>query len=326
MMNKLVSVIIPVYNVEKYLEQCLDSVINQTYQNLQIILVDDGSTDGCPQICEQYAAKDPRVEVIHRKNGGLTAARNTGLTAVKGEYIGFVDSDDWIHPEMYRHLVEILEKTDADISTVEVEKTTGEISTVQEPVEVKVLSQQEFAKVFFKIGSQKIVYYVWNRLYKKELLEPEHFEEKFSIGEDVVASYKAWTKAEKIAVSNQLMYYYRQKTGMTSTFNSKYFQLLDVWNSVAQLTVDRKTGYDEYVKINQERIYFTLLMELALSGEYRNSLYQNRVDELLICLKKVKNDLLKADISKSRKMMIVLFCMNYYLCAAILSRVKGLKK
>ena len=325
-MNKLVSVIIPVYNVEKYLEQCLDSVLNQTYQNLQIILVDDGSTDRCPQICDQYAAMEQRVEVIQRKNGGLTVARNTGLTAVKGEYIGFVDSDDWIHPEMYRHLVEILEKTDADISTVEVVKTTGEIQPVHEPVAVKVLSQQEFAKVFFKIGSQKIVYYVWNRLYKKELLEPDHFEERFSIGEDVVASYKAWTKAEKIAESNQPMYYYRQKTGMTSTFSPKYFQLLDVWNSVAQLTADRRTGYDGYVKTNQERIYFTLLMELALSGEYRNNLYQTKVNELLLDLKRVKKDLLRADISKSRKIMIALFCVNYRVCAAILSRVKGLRK
>ena len=325
-MNKLVSVIIPVYNVEKYLEQCLNSVLNQTYQNLQIILVDDGSTDRCPQICEQYAARDQRVEVIHRKNGGLTAARNTGLVAAKGDYIGFVDSDDWIHPEMYQHLVEILEKTDSDISTVEIIKTTGEIPAAQVPVSVKVLSQQEFARIFFKIGSQKIVYYVWNRLYKKELLEPNHFEERFSIGEDVVASYKAWMKAEKIAVSNQPMYYYRQKTGMTSAFSPKYFQLLDVWNSVSQLTQDRETGYDEYVKINQERIYFTLLMELALSGEYRNSSYQTKVHELLFDLKRVRKDLLKADISTNRKIMIEAFCVNYRICAAVLSKVKGLRK
>ena len=325
-MDKLVSVIIPVYNMERYLKQCLDSVLNQTYQKLQIILVDDGSTDRCPQICEQYAAMDQRVEVIHRKNGGLTAARNTGLAAVKGEYIGFVDSDDWIHPEMYQHLVEILEKTDSDISTVEIIKTTGEIPTVRESTSVKVLSQKEFAKVFFKIGSQKIVYYVCNRLYKKFLLEADHFEERFSIGEDVVASYKIWTKADKIAMSDQIMYYYRQETGMTSSFNSKYFQLLEVWNTVGQLTISRNTGYDEYVRINQNRIYFTLLMELALSGEYKTPAYQERVDELLKKLKSVKAELLKVDISISRKIMIQAFCIDYEGCATILSKIKGLRK
>ena len=205
----MISIIIPVYNVEKYLKQCLDSVIKQSYKNLQIILVDDGSTDHSPAICDEYAEMDQRIQVIHQNNHGLPAARNRGLEYVKGEYIGFVDSDDWIHVDMYRHLVEILESNDADISTVECLKTSGKLENREDKINVQVLTRDQFARVFFKIGSQKIVYYVWNRLYRRKIFKLNHFAEEFSVGEDVVASYKALIQANKIAVSNQKMYYYR---------------------------------------------------------------------------------------------------------------------
>ena len=96
-----ISVIVPVYKVEPYLRKCLDSIVNQTYRNLQIILVDDGSPDNCGKICDEYAARDRRIEVIHQENGGISAARNAGLNLADGDYIGWVDSDDWIEPEMY---------------------------------------------------------------------------------------------------------------------------------------------------------------------------------------------------------------------------------
>ena len=103
-MQPLISVIIPVYKVELYLRECIDSVLAQTYQNLEVILVDDGSPDQCGSICEQYAEKDNRVCVIHKENGGLSDARNAGIDVAKGEYIGFVDSDDWVAPDMYECL------------------------------------------------------------------------------------------------------------------------------------------------------------------------------------------------------------------------------
>ena len=103
-MEPLISVIVPVYKVELYLRQCVDSLLAQTYSNLEIILVDDGSPDGCPAICDEYARKDSRVRVIHKPNGGLSDARNVGLDAARGEYIGFIDSDDWVMPDMYEYL------------------------------------------------------------------------------------------------------------------------------------------------------------------------------------------------------------------------------
>ena len=108
-----VSVIVPVYKVAAYLPRCVDSILAQTWRNLEIILVDDGSPDECGSICDVYAEKDPRIRVIHKENGGLSSARNAGLDTASGEYIGFVDSDDWIEPEMYARMLALMEKYDA---------------------------------------------------------------------------------------------------------------------------------------------------------------------------------------------------------------------
>ena len=105
MKSDLISVVVPVYKVEKYLDECVQSIVNQTHRNLEIILVDDGSPDRCPQLCDEWAEKDSRIRVIHQKNGGLSAARNAGLDVAKGDYIGFVDSDDYIAPDMYEQLL-----------------------------------------------------------------------------------------------------------------------------------------------------------------------------------------------------------------------------
>ena len=114
-MHELISIVIPVYNVEKYLKQCLDSIINQTYTNLEIILVDDGSTDNSGTICDYYSKIDKRIRVIHKKNEGQSIARNIGIKVSNGKYIGFLDSDDWVEQDMYRFLIENIEKYNADI-------------------------------------------------------------------------------------------------------------------------------------------------------------------------------------------------------------------
>ena len=108
----MLSVIVPVYNVEAYLPRCVDSILAQSYSNLEVILVDDGAKDASGAICDAYAAKDPRVKVIHKENGGLSSARNAGLDIALGEYIAFVDSDDWIEPDAYQHLLEVMERYD----------------------------------------------------------------------------------------------------------------------------------------------------------------------------------------------------------------------
>ena len=126
-----VSVIVPVYKVAAYLPRCVDSILAQTWRNLEIILVDDGSPDECGSICDVYAEKDPRIRVIHKENGGLSSARNAGLDTASGEYIGFVDSDDWIEPEMYARMLALMEKYDAKMvcaGRYDVDGRTGERS------------------------------------------------------------------------------------------------------------------------------------------------------------------------------------------------------
>lgn len=126
----IVSVIVPVYKTEKFLAQCLDSICRQTYSGLEIILVDDGSPDNCPTICDEYAARDHRIKVIHKKNGGVSAARNKGLEEASGEYITFVDSDDWIEPEMYEKMMTIAMKYDCDVVMCDCRKESASVSNL----------------------------------------------------------------------------------------------------------------------------------------------------------------------------------------------------
>ena len=149
MENTLVSIVIPVYNVEKYLRKCIESVLNQTYKNIQIILVNDGSTDNSPALCDEYKQMYDKVEVIHKSNGGLPDARNAGLKRAKGEYVGFIDSDDWIEPNMVEHLLHNIIEYDADISSVELQKVQEETELEQKPCKIECFSQEEYAKKLF---------------------------------------------------------------------------------------------------------------------------------------------------------------------------------
>ena len=166
----LISVIIPVYNVEKYIGRCLESVVNQTYKNLEIILVESASTDESGLICDRYAKSDSRIKVIHQKERkGLSNARNEGLVYAHGEYVGFVDSDDVISLDMFEIMYVCIIKEDADISYVQVErfKTDNFKDSTGQPYKYSVLSRDEFARKFFRIGSNETSHYVWNKLYTK---------------------------------------------------------------------------------------------------------------------------------------------------------------
>ena len=145
-MQDLISVIVPVYKVEKYLKRCVDSILAQTYPCLEVILVDDGSPDGCPAICDEYAREDRRVRVIHKENGGLSDARNAGIDAAKGKFLGFVDSDDYVHPRFYELLLQALKEEGADIAGCDVKKVckTEKIEEKeQQPIQRTVYSGRE---------------------------------------------------------------------------------------------------------------------------------------------------------------------------------------
>lgn len=207
-----ISIIIPVYKVEQYLDQCISSIVNQTYTNMDIILVDDGSPDNCPAMCDAWAEKDSRIRVIHKTNGGLSDARNAGMAASTGELMAFVDSDDWIAPDMYEHLYQRLTEDGSDIAACGVQmvwedKTPSRMLTRDGSC---VLNQEEAMRAIIEESWLKQP--VWYKLYKTELVR----DILFPVGkyhEDVFWSYQAVGRAQKVSVSNYVGYYYLQRGG-----------------------------------------------------------------------------------------------------------------
>ncbi len=206
MNNKLISIIVPIYKVEKYLTKCVDSILEQTYKNIEVILVDDGSPDKCGEICDNYAKKDNRVKVIHKKNGGLSDARNSALKIAKGEYIGFVDSDDYIAKDMYETLYDLSERYKADISIVSFYELIGDrIIDVKDSNEVEIFDKIEGMKQLLE--DSKIQSYAWNKLFKRNLLENIEFPTGRTF-EDIATTFLLFEKCNTIVRKETPKYYY----------------------------------------------------------------------------------------------------------------------
>ena len=204
----LITIVIPVYKVEKYLEKSINSVINQTYQNLEIILVDDGSPDNCPQICEKYAKKDNRIKVIHKENGGLSDARNAGIDIAKGKYITFIDSDDYVTDDYVEYMYNLIKQYNTKMSTCEtqvvnIEKDCNIENNFKENIEV--LSKRDlFYKILF---AQKSDVSAYSKLYETSLFDDIRYP-KGVVYEDTATTYKLIEKCEKIATGNKKCYFY----------------------------------------------------------------------------------------------------------------------
>ena len=212
MEQPLISVIVPVYKVEPYLDKCISSIVNQTYKNLEIILANDGSPDNCPAMCDAWAEKDSRIRVIHKTNGGLSDARNTGMAVATGELMTFVDSDDWIAPDMYEHLYQRLTEDDSDIAACGVQmvwenKTPSHMLTRDGNC---VLNQEEAMRA--TIEESWLKQPVWYKLYKTALVRDILFP-KGKYHEDVFWSYQAVGRAQRVSVSDHIGYYYLQRGG-----------------------------------------------------------------------------------------------------------------
>ena len=208
----LISVIVPVYKVEPYLDRCVQSIVNQSYRNMEIILVDDGSTDACPAMCDAWAVKEPRIRVIHKENGGLSEARNAGMAVATGEYISYIDSDDWIAPEMLERLVAAMERDDSDIAacTVEMVWADGTPSRLLTVKKNRVLEGQDADKALLEESLLKQP--VWYKLYRRFIAE----DLPFPVGkfhEDVFWSYQAVRRARRVSVIDYVGYFYFQRQG-----------------------------------------------------------------------------------------------------------------
>jgi glycosyltransferase involved in cell wall biosynthesis len=220
------SVIVPVYNVEPYLERCLDSILNQTYRVGEIICVDDGSTDGCLEILQTYAAKDARIKVIHKENGGLVSARKAGLRASHGMYIAYVDSDDWIECDMYEKLMDEMRRNRADIVTSGRIRDYQTASVIEgeelspgiyegEKLRTELLANIWDIEHFFKI---MIAQPLWGKIFTRELLFPEQLrvDDMISVGEDTACYFPCLMKAKKVVVTGKNLYHYCVRKGSIS--------------------------------------------------------------------------------------------------------------
>lgn len=205
-----ISIIVPIYKVERYLRECLDSILAQTFGDWECILVDDGSPDGCPQICDEYAARDPRFRVIHRANGGVAAARNSGLRAARGEYIGFVDPDDWIAPQLFERLLRLITEYGTDMVQVGFWKEYAGYSTPKPLVEsIRVLGRKEIVREL--VFDKRIQSYLWNKLFRRKTINPDFSEGR--VFEDM-AILNHWVRDIRSAVlAPDLLYHYRMRKG-----------------------------------------------------------------------------------------------------------------
>ena len=246
-----ISVIVPIYKTEKYLDKCIESIVNQTYTDIEIILVDDGSPDNCPIMCDEWAKKDERIKVIHKENGGLSDARNAGIDIASGEYIGFVDGDDCILPTMYEKLYSAIEANEADLSIcgylyVDEELHQLEASEYSSPMKNEVLDS--YGAMQRLCTEDKYWYYTTsvNRLYRKYLFDEIRFP-KGVLHEDEYTSHRFYNACKTVVCIEDCLYLYVQRSNSitTSTYNIRRLDALEACLDRYRLCKDK---YPEFAK------------------------------------------------------------------------------
>ena len=282
-MNDLISVIVPIYKVEKYLKKCIDSIITQTYKNLEIILVDDGSPDNCGKICDEYAKQDNRIKVIHKENGGLSDARNKGIDISSGKYLTFVDSDDFIHPECCEKMLknmgesQILQVSMCSVTPLR----TININRISD--KINIYGMQEIINIYY--GEKKIITpMACGKLYKRELFSHIRFP-KGRIFEDASVVHKILENCNQISLIPDSLYYWREnKNSITHIFNRQF--------------------YVDSIKMCQEQAEYYLKKNPQLGKKLYKSLFENYIQicvEIFATKHSAKVDILtmlKNDINK----------------------------
>lgn len=256
--SDLISIIVPIYKVEKYIEKCIKSIVDQSYQNLEIILVDDGSPDKCPDICDKWAKIDDRIKVIHKVNGGLSDARNVGFTLSTGKYIGFVDSDDYIEKNMYEKLYVALKSENADLAICNLEKVQedGNVLSMKSPIKNETCDNVQYLS---KLASPSIPgwYYVtvWNKLYRREILEEIKFPVN-KIHEDEFVIHEIIYKCKKIVSIDEKLYKYVQRNGSIMSTIPKVNTLDAVEAICARIQFFEENRLDELLEDTIKRLKY----------------------------------------------------------------------
>lgn len=303
--GELISVIVPIYKVEPYIRKCVESILCQTYRNLEIILVDDGSPDRCGEICEEYAKKDNRVRVIHQKNQGLSGARNTGLDAALGKYIGFVDSDDFIADTMYEKLYHLAKKYQSQIAICGryYEFENGKrVKRYKEKMEVKCYSNKDAIVAMNSYSTFDMA--AWDKLYEKNLWK----EMRFPVGklsEDFFVMYQLLDHAERVVYTPEPLYFYRQRQDSISRNKKINFDFIEAarnqMNYLCKKYPDlEKTARTAYASANLTVYNFHLKNKVSCPKDRKQTMKQQVKENLSYVME-------NKDISAIKKMQTWLF-------------------
>lgn len=250
----MISIIIPIYNGQKYISKCLESIQKQTYSDLEIILINDGSLDNSGKICDEYATKDSRIKVIHKKNEGASIARNKGIEEAKGEYIGFVDCDDYIENTMYENLLDSIIKNKADMSICNYNNND------KFNLEKEVLTRQELLD--FILDKNMFRGYVWNKLYKAEILKEFKFNKSISLCEDLLFNCEYAIKCDKISIVNKKLYnYIKRQESAVNTFLERHFSVIEAYQQMESI-------YKKYSEINLVKLQSAYLKQCTFLKYY----------------------------------------------------------
>lgn len=268
----MVTVIVPVYKVEKYLSRCVDSILAQTFTDFELILVDDGSPDDCPAICDAYAQRDPRVSVIHRENGGLSAARNSGLEIARGEYIAFCDSDDYWAADFLEVLLHQIEETQADVVScgyTAVTETGEPLYRTDYPrMEKELDSQQALAKLMVcDILGMKISWAVWTRIFRGDIIRRYHLQFFSCFAEDIPFTLEYSLYCKRVATVDYVGYYYTQRDNSIMQFGKAQVRL-NAMNEISYYLGNKILSGDHWDYLRE---IFPVLHFYVLDNQYKES-------------------------------------------------------
>lgn len=310
-METLITIVVPIYKVEQYINKCIDSIINQTYTNLEILLVDDGSPDNCGKICDDYAEKDSRIHIIHKKNGGLSDARNAGIEIAKGEYITFIDSDDYVEDDYIEYLFGLIKEFNSFIAvcTHYIKHPNGKIDSNSSTKRFSITSIKFLERMLYH---DIIDISAWAKLYKTDLF----CDIKYPVGkifEDAGTTYKLIDKCDKIACGFESKYYYmlRKNSIVTSEFNLKKLDLIDMTNEMTEYLNKKYPELKTATLRRQAYAYLSTLRQMVSSSK----LYREEERKILNFIKLHRKELLlnhKVPVRDKFAIVTLLFGVNSF--------------
>lgn len=306
-----ISVIVPVYNTEKHLMRCVKSIVDQTYTDFELILVDDGSSDGSPKICDEWTERDCRIHVTHKKkNGGASSARNAGLAIAKGKWVFFSDSDDWIDNKALETLYGMVNEYGVSMAIGGIQVVEKNIATNTRSNEnIYKLSRENLLDRFFRVNGEPDTHSVCAALIRRDILEDYHFIEG-KMNEDVEACYYLARKCEgAVYTSKPVYFYFKNVEGVTNSgFSKKKLDLLDVWDIVQKQVLQYTPEYAYACEMNCKRARFTLLTQMYMNGYDHNDPYMRETKQRL--KKEVRAsffDLMRWKMPINRKIALIAF-------------------